>query len=157
MKKGYGKTYVKIILLILVIVASIWGCVHFLKGELDVEQIETVKTDMLLIQGKIKIIAEKVKIKEKDVSYIGQKIKEKAEEETIKKLQDTGIININEEGKVYYVLESQHLEELDLPTVKLTKGYYIVEYSSGEVIYSEGVEDKENNRVYTLSEIENIK
>lgn len=154
MKRGYFKTYAKTFFIILLIIAIVIGVVYYLKNEYNIEQLETLKTNMLLIEGKTKIVAEKVKIKEKDATYVGTKIEKETEDEVIKNLQEKGIIDLNAEDVNYYILEQSHLEELGLSNIKLEEGYYIVEYSSNEIIYSEGVEDEEGNVFYKLSEFQ---
>jgi len=153
MKRGYFWTYFKIIFIIAIIVAIIIGVVHFIKDEYDDELIETVKTDMLLIEAKTKVIGEKVKIKEKDASYVGKKITNQTEETELQELQDKGVIDLNTKENNYYILENEHLEELGLTTIGLKEGYYIVEYNSNEIIYSKGVEDRNGNILYKLSEL----
>ncbi len=154
MKRGYGKIYGKILLIIVIIAAIICGAAYFFKNEYDDEQFETIKTDMLLIEAKTKMVAEKVKMKEKGVTYIGKKIKKTEENDDIKQLQEQGIINLKEKKNKYYILEKNHLEELGLTTIKIEEGYYIVEYNSNEIIYTKGVQDKNGNRLYKLSDIE---
>lgn len=155
MRKGYLKTYVKILLIIIVLIVVIYGIGCVFKSGYDIEQFETIKTDMLLIEAKTKIIAEKVKIKEKDIEYVGKKIEEIKEDEDIKKLQEQGIVNIEEKKNTYYILEKNHLEELGLTTMDIKEGRYIVEYNTNEIIYTKGVKDKEKNVLYKLSDIKN--
>lgn len=154
MKRGYFKTYAKILFFLIIIAAIICGIGYFFKSQYDDEQFETIKTDMLLIEAKTKVVAEKVKIKEKDASYVGRKIEEVKEEEDIKNLQERGIINLEEKSSVYYILEKGDLEELGLVTINLENSYYIVEYNTNEIIYSKGIKDKDGNMIYKLSDLE---
>lgn len=154
MKRGYFKTYAKILFFLIIIAAIICGIGYFFKSQYDDEQFETIKTDMLLIEAKTKVVAEKVKMKEKDASYVGRKIEEVKEEEDIKNLQERGIINLEEKSSVYYILEKGDLEELGLVTINLENSYYIVEYNTNEIIYSKGIKDKDGNMIYKLSDLE---
>ena len=155
MKRGYLKTYIKILFLLAIIASVIYGGIYFLKKGYANEQFETIKTNMLLIEAKTKIVAEKMKMKEKDTSYVGRKIEER-DMEDIKALQEKGMIDTEEKENIYYILEKSHLEELGLTTIKLEEGYYIVEYNTNEIIYSKGVEDKNGNKLYKLTEIEKV-
>lgn len=157
MKRRYLQTYIKIAFFIGIIISIILGVGYFLKKEYHSQQFETIKTDMLLIQAKTKMVAEKMKMKEKDATYIGKKIEEVEENEDIRKLQESKIINLEEKNNQYYILEKKHLEELGLATINLEKSYYIVEYNSNEIIYANGIKDKNGNMLYKLSDIENIK
>lgn len=156
MKRGYFKTYAKTFFFILLIALITIGVVYYLKSEYNIEQLETIKTNMLLIEGKTKIIAEKVNIKEKDATYVGRKVEKETEDEKIKYLQEKEIIDLNAKDVNYYILEQSHLEELGLTNIMLEDGLYIVEYTSNEIIYSNGIEIDENTKVYKLSEIEEI-
>lgn len=155
MKRGYFLwTYTRILFIIFIIIAIILAGIYFFKKEYDIEQFETIKTDMLLIEAKTKIVAEKVRIKEENASYIGKKLEEVGERTDIKELQDKEIIDLNSKDKNYYILEKSHLDDLGLTTIKVEEGYYIVEYNSNEIIYSKGVENKEGERLYKLSDIQ---
>ena len=146
MRKGYLATYAKVLLIIIFIVGIALGVYYFLKDKYGSEQLKTIKTDMLLIEGKTKIIAQKVKIKEKNASYIGKKISDITQEsDDIKFLQEQGIIDIKVKNTNYYVLDKSKLEE----------GCYIVEYNTNEIIYSKGVTGTDGTTKYKLSELQN--
>ena len=147
--------YAGIIFIILVIGIIIYGVLKYAKKEVDSEQFETIKTDMLLIEAKTSIVAQKVKIKEKDAKYIGNKI-ENDENEDIKKLEEQGIIELKKENN-YYILDDNNLDELELSVRNQKQGNYIVEYNSNEIIYTSGIKDKDGNILYKLSDIEKVK
>lgn len=155
MRKGYGRVYAGILFIILVIGIIIYGVLKYAKKEVDSEQFETIKTDMLLIEAKTSIVAQKVKIKEKDAKYIGNKI-ENDENEDIKKLEENGIIELKKENN-YYILDDNNLDELELSVRNQKQGNYIVEYNSNEIIYTSGIKDKDGNILYKLSDIEKVK
>ena len=155
MRKGYGRVYAGILFIILVIGIIIYGVLKYAKKEVDSEQFETTKTDMLLIEAKTSIVAQKVKIKEKDAKYIGNKI-ENDENEDIKKLEEHGIIELKKENN-YYILDDNNLDELELSVRNQKQGNYIVEYNSNEIIYTSGIKDKDGNILYKLSDIEKVK
>lgn len=155
MRKGYGRVYAGILFIILVIGIIIYGVLKYAKKEVDSEQFETIKTDMLLIEAKTSIVAQKVKIKEKNAKYIGNKI-ENDENEDIKKLEEHGIIELKKENN-YYILDDNNLDELELSVRNQKQGNYIVEYNSNEIIYTSGIKDKYGNILYKLSDIEKVK
>lgn len=157
MKKGYITTYMKTFIILVIIVAVCLGTIYFIKNQYDEEKFETIKTNMLLIEAKTKIVEEKVRIKEKDVSYVGRKIEDLQEEEEIKKLIEDNIVNLDKKDVQYYVLEQSNLEELGLATITLDNDFYIVEYTSNEIIYSKGIENKDGDIVYKLSDIKEDK
>ena len=118
------------------------------------ENKKNYETDMLLIQGKIKVISQESTIQKKEEILQGKKLSENLEDEEIKKLLQNNIISTEESDFTkYYILEKTDLEELGLSSIELTEGYYIVNYETYEVIYSSGVKI-DNNNYYKLSELQ---
>ena len=156
MKKEYIIPYVKSFVALVIIIAVVLIAYYFAKTGYENEKIETIKTDMLLVEAKIKMIEEEVNMKKKGVSYIGTKASEMEEDEEIKKLVENKIIDLTSKKHNYYVLTQENLQELELTEVKLENGYYVVDYKTEEVILTEGVSDKEGNILYQLSDIKKI-
>ena len=88
-RKSVLATYIKIIIVILIIGTIVYFAYKFFNNGYDKKEFETIKTDMLLIQGQTEVIAQKVEIEEKGAEYIGTKISEKQEDEKIKNLNMT--------------------------------------------------------------------
>ena len=146
-RKGWLAAYIKIIILIAIIAAAIYGIYKVVSNSYNKEEIETVKTNLLLIQGQTEIIAQKVEIKEKDAKYIGTPIKEKAGDAKIQNLVNSNIIDLESKDSNFYCLNNDNLKELGLDEIQ-TEDYYIVDYKKNDVIYVE------NDIVYRLSEME---
>ena len=118
------------------------------------ENKKNYETDMLLIQGKIKVISQESTIQKNEELLKGKKLSENLENEEIKKLLQNKIISEEESDFTkYYILEKTDLEELGLSSIELTEGYYIVNYETYEVIYTSGVKI-DNNYYYKLSELQ---
>lgn len=152
MRKSLFITYIKIIITILIICGLIYGAIKFLNQEYDNQEYETIKTNMLLIQNKTETIAQKVEIKEKDVKYVGTKLKEKEDDFNIQKLINSKIIDIDSKDNNYYYLDNSNLKELGLNNIELD-ACYIVDYKKNDIIYIEGIEDNNGNVIYKLSEM----
>lgn len=152
-RKNLAITYIKIILAIAIIAAGVYCGIKVINKEYNNEEYETVKTNMLLIQSKTEVIAQKVEIEEEGAEYIGTKIKEKQEESKIQNLINNNVINLESEDNNYYCIDNANLEELGLGEIK-ADGYYIVDYKQNDVIYVDGIENEEGNTVYKLSEME---
>ena len=150
MRKSLLGTYIKIIIAVLIIGALIYVAIKFLYNEYDKQEYETVKTNMLLIQNKTEIIAQKVEIKEKDAKYIGTKIKEKENNADIQNLINNKIIDIKYKEHNYYCLDNSNLKELGLENIKIDN-FYIVDYEKNDIIYVDGIEDSTGNVIYKLS------
>ena len=133
------------------IVAIIYGIVRVLEDKYNEEEFETVKTNMLLIQGKTEVIAQKVDIKEKGAKYIGTKIEEKDNDEKVQNLVNNKIIDLNSKKSEYYCLNNDSLDELGLNIE--VEDYFIVDYKKNDIIYIDGIINKEGNTVYKLSEM----
>ena len=151
-KKSLLATYVKIFIVIALMSATIYALIRFVDNGYSNEMYETIKTNMLLIQGKTEVISQKVEIKEKGAELIGTKIKDKQEEEPIKKLIQAGIINIESKDNNYYCLSNEDLKKLGLENIT-TNNYYIVDYKKNDIIYVDGIQNQSGNIVYKLSEM----
>ena len=156
MNKGYAKTYIKLMIGIIIIVLVIVIGMGFIRKEYSAQMIKDIRTDMLLIQAKTKIVGEKVRIKENNANYIGTKVENESQDEVILKLKEKGILDFSVKENNYYILNKEDLEKLDLNSIKLNEGFFIVEYTSNEIIYSNGIQDKNGNVLYKLSDFEII-
>ena len=151
-RKGLVSTYVKILVVILIIVIGIHLVIKFASNGYSKEEMETLKTNMLLIQGKAEIIAQKVEIKEKNAKYIGTQVKEKENEEIIQNLINNNIIDINSKDSNLYCLNNEDIKELGLDSI-YTDNYYIVDYKKNDVIYPNGIKNENGDIIYKLSEM----
>ena len=151
-RKSLVVTYIKIFIVIAIIVVGIILALKFLNKEYNSQEYETIKTDMLLIQGQTEVLAQKVAIEEDDAEYIGTKLEDKEIDETIQNLIDKEIVNLDSEDSNYYCLDNSNLEELGLEDVR-TDNFFIVDYKQNDIIYIDGIEDSEGNIVYKLSDM----
>ena len=154
MKKENGLTHMTTIFLVIIILVLILVAVRFVELQYKNEESETIKTNMLAIQGKAKIIAEEEKALKKELA--GIKISDKKEEENIKKLLEQQNITIDENSK-YYVLDKENLKEIGLGNIELESDqYYIVNYDNLEILYTKGVQIGDNI-LYKLSDFNKLK
>lgn len=156
MKKEYVIPYVKSFIAFVIMLGIVLISCCFIKEKYENERVETIKTDMLLVEAKIKMIEEEVNMKKKGVSYVGTKASDMEEDEEIKKLVEGEIIDLKSKKHNYYVLNQENLQELELTEVELTNGYYVVDYATEEVILTSGICDKEGNMIYKLSDIKEM-
>lgn len=153
MRKSVLLTYIKIFIVIIIIAGLVYLGIKFFTREYDAEAFETVKTNLLLIQAKTEVIAQKVEIEEEDAEYIGTKIDEKKDDQKIQNLISNNIIDIESEDSNYYCLDNNNLAELELSDIQVDD-YFIVDYEQNDIIYVDGIENSEGNTVYKLSEME---
>ena len=139
------KGFLNLKLIVIVLVVIIIGIVAFfyLKNSFKYQSLQTLSTEMLQIQAKIKIINERNKVNNTE-EYIG----EEATEEEIQK------INIENSEKVK-ILTLDNLKELELTEIQEDKKF-IVNYENEEVYYIDGYEKDDGNIIYSLTDINNI-
>ena len=137
-QKSLVVTYIKIFIVIAIIVVGIILALKFLNKEYNSQEYETIKTDMLLIQGQTEVLAQKVAIEEDDAEYIGTKLEDKEIDETIQNLIDKEIVDLDSEDSNYYCLDNSNLEELGLEDVR-TDNFFIVDYKQNDIIYIDGI------------------
>ena len=151
-RKSLAFTYVKIFIAISLIALVIYYAINFVREGYNEEEFETVKTDMLALQGKIEILSQQVETKTEDVEYVGTEIEQKENETQIQNLINNNIIDIDSEDSNYYCIDNSNLQELGLEIQ--TDSYYIVDYEQNDVIYVDGIKDSSGNIVYKLSDME---
>lgn len=152
-RKNLVVTYIKIVLVIAIIAVGLYWGIKALNKGYNNEEYETVKTNMLLIQGKTEVIAQKVEIEEEGAEYIGTKIQDKQDDAKIQNLVNNNVINLKSEDNNYYCIDNSNLEELGLSEINIDD-YYIVDYKQNDVIYVDGIKDEAGNTVYKLSDME---
>lgn len=156
MKSQKGMSHIVWILAIIVILILVVCALFFSKTKLEDEVLKMYETDMLLIQGKVKVLSKEAIVKDNDDELKGKKIEENLEDTTIKNLLEKGIISQEEEKfSKYYIIDKATLDEIGLKDVKIREGFYIVNYDTDEIIYAKGI-TIENDTYYKLSEIKEV-
>lgn len=154
MKSQKGMGHLMLVLCIAIIIFFVIGIVYVVRENIEKEKLETYETDMLLIQGKVKVISQEATIQKKEELLKGRKLAEAIEEESVKNLLEKNIISQEETNfSKYYIIEQSHLEEIGLENIKIEEGYYIVNYDTDEIIYSKGITIGKET-YYKLSELE---
>ena len=157
LKSEKGLTYIAMIFIIVLIAIIVFGVIYFARIELSKESLETLKTDMLLIQGKTELVSQHVDMKEKDAELIGTKLGDMGEDEIIKSFLEKNIIDANSKDSDFYVLKEQDIRNLELENVKIEERvYYIVDYKNNDIIITNGYEAPDGKLYYKLSDIENL-
>ncbi|MBP3707483.1 MAG: hypothetical protein J6J36_02595 [Clostridia bacterium] len=116
------------------------------------KQNDDVRTDLLVVQAKIKVIRGKAKVSSNTESYVGTKISEYYDNDVKEFLKN---IQINEsQFEKYYILSMKDLEKMGISgeLKNPEDNQYIVNYDTADVIYKKGI--KENGEVkYKISDI----
>lgn len=152
MKRNKGMGMVKLIIMILFIILIVVSSVYFIKKEYHEAQIETMQTDMLQVQWKIKDYMDKQTVKGEEKKYLGTKLSEMKDELILKEFLNNNIISENEYEK-YYVLKDEDLTTVGLEITNYLDSYFIINYETYEVIVSKGCEYSKGEVLYKLSDI----
>lgn len=141
MKNQKGMGLISLIICIIIIVLIVFLIILFANKEATNEKLELYVTDMLVIQGKVKVISSTDAIKTDEDLLKGRKVQDNLEEEEIKKLLENAVISQDEEKfDKYYILDNNTLNEIGISIIDdLKEGYFIVNYDTDEIIYSKGV------------------
>ena len=157
MKSQKGLTLVGTIFFVLIIAFIVFGIVYYVRMQTTKEELEDMKTDLLLVQAKVKKISSDYILEKKDEILIGTKLTDIKAEPIIQEFLNNNSIDIEEKDKKYYALNQQNLDEMGLPQVKLEENsYYIVEYTEGTVYYTKGYE-LAGSSYYDIDNIEGLK
>ncbi len=157
MKSEKGLTFIAMIFIVILIALLVFGVVYFTRIQVSNEKLETLKTNMLLIQAKTNVIAQDVEMKVENATLKGTKLADMKEDEIIKSFLEKGVIDENSGDSDFYVLKDQDIKDLGLENVEIEDGsYYIVDYKKNDIITTNGFEASDKNMYYKLSELENL-
>jgi len=155
MEKEDGMSHVTVFFSIVIMIGILIGGFFLIKNIYNNEKLETLKTNLVTLQAKVKVTAEEVVVKKEGVTYIGRKVSDILEDETIKSVIEKGIISSEEENfEGYYLLESKE-DYSKLKVKNLNDKKTIVNYITFEIIYLEGFEIN-NTIYYKLSDFSKI-
>ncbi len=166
MKSQAGKTFIKLMIAIIIIAIIVIVGIYYSKNMIQKTQLQDFKTNMLLIQVKAKEVLEQVsfeknKINNNDITLetlkeqylVGTPLTSEMLESFPQQVKE--LIN-SENLSEYYYFTTEQLNELGINNAKSDgeDGYYIVRYimdtdASVEVINTKGYEGK-----YTIEQIE---
>ena len=152
-----GVTMIALIVTIIVMIIIAGITFKFSKDLLKDSELKNDVTNMLLILAKAEVIYDKNQFDSENNPLVGTVITADLIGNRITNdLANAYSLTSEEEMKKWYIWDKNTQELIDLNIDITENEYYIVNYADGEVIYSEGYTDLENNRVYTLSEMKNI-
>lgn len=141
LKNHRGITMVALILTIILMLILVTVSVEFGTDAIKKSKEEDIKSNMLLIQGKCKIIYDKNKYDPENSNLVGTPIGEATEYAIPTELQ----INTDKS----YIFTQEDLNSNGLGNIKISNTeFYIIDYNTCEVYYSLGINGK-----YALSEI----
>ena len=154
MRSEKGMSHIVLVIVILVIILIVAGSVYVVNKLIKERKIESLETNMLQIQGKTKILQEEATMEKKDELLEGRKVENNENLQAIQKLLEENIISKDEEHySKYYIIDELDLEEMKLTNIDIKDGYFIVNYDTLEVIFTDGMKI-DGNMYYKLSDLE---
>ena len=97
MKKQNGMTHIALVFWIIVIIVVAVMAVRLFTNENNKRLLTNMTTDMLLLQGKVKVISQENAMAKEERPLIGEKVADNLEDEKVKNLIDNGVLNTEAE------------------------------------------------------------
>ena len=144
MKKEKGVTMVVLAITIIVIIILAGVSTYVGTDIIKSAKLQSLSTDMLLIQAKVKTIGEKADFENNNGLLVGTT----PSQEVLTKLGLTASDKIK-------ILSKEDLKNMGLQKVEENNSF-VVNYEDSEIYYTAGYEDKSGNVYYRLSEINKI-
>lgn len=152
MKRNTGMGMIKLILMLLFIILIVATTVYLVRMQYNKVKIETIKTDLLQVQWKIKDYIDKQTVQGEEKQYLGTKLSEMIDDPILQDFFSNKILSEAEYEK-YYVLKDENLATAGLEITNYTDSYFIINYETYEVIVSKGCKYSEKEILYKLSDI----
>ena len=140
-----------IVVFLAIIITSVWALKYAL-NKMQSSENEDIVTNMLIIQGKIKVMNGDVKVGNSENQYIGIKLSDLQDENIKKNINNAGVTA--EDFDNYYLLGKENFETMQIldDLKKVDNGEYVVNYKECEVVYIKGIK-KDGITKYKLSDI----
>lgn len=152
MKKNNGMGIIKLFFMVSFIVVVVAMCVYFTRMKYQEAKAETMKTDMLQVQWKLKDYIDKQTVKGEEKKYLGTKVSDLKDNEIIKDFLSKNVIS-EEEYEKYYVLQDKDLAEAGLEITNYEGSYFLINYDTYEVIDTKGYNEPNREVLYKMTDI----
>lgn len=145
LEKGMG--IIAIIIAVLVIVGIAIFAYNFIVNTADEQKLEDIRANMLLIQGKCKILQETTKVNNNQDGLKGRKLSEMQEDNIVSEFLNKNIIDSSKLDK-YYALSNEDLSAMELDIKNEEDSYYVVNYEENAVYITKGYNAKDSEEVF---------
>ena len=147
MKKESGLSMVGAVIAVLVIIAIVATGIIIANTRNDENKDIDIKSDMVLIQGKVKLLKKESVAKNDESCIIGANLNQTGSDFIVNYFKTLGIIEEADYEK-YYRIDDEALEVMKLDVRNQPESLYLANYETGEVIITKGF-----NGMYKLSDI----
>ncbi len=137
MKAEKGMGIIAIIISVLIIVGIAIFAYNFAVNTADEQKIEDIRANMLLIQGKCKILQETTKVNNNQDVLKGKKLSDMQDDSIISDFINKNIIDSSKLDK-YYALSNDDLKSMELDVQNEENSYYVVNYEENSVYITKG-------------------
>lgn len=152
MKSNKGIGIIKLIIMILFIALIVATAVYFIRIKYYEARVETIKTDMLQVQWKVKDYIDKQVVKGEEKKYLGTKLNELKDDIVLKDFINKNILSEEDYDK-YYVLKDENLALAGLEITNYEDSYFLINYETYEIIVTKGCKYSKTEISYKLSDI----
>ncbi|MCI8352510.1 MAG: hypothetical protein HFJ58_02685 [Clostridia bacterium] len=146
-----GITIVSLVITIIILLIIGGTTVYIGTSVIKQATLQTVNTNMMLIQAKTKTIAEQAKFNNNQDNYKGTVLSEVSGNKKIDELLEVGVID---DASKFYLLSKDDLVSMGLEKIDIEDGY-IVNYETEEVIYVRGYEN-DGITYHKLTDMKNV-
>lgn len=147
MKKESGLGMLGAVIAVIVIVVIIAIGITIANNSSDKSKDIDIKSDMVLIQGKVKLLKKESIAKADDSLIVGANLNQTGSDFIVNYFKTLGIIDEADYDK-YYRIDDEALEVMKLDIKNQPESLYLANYETGEVIITKGF-----NGMYKLSDI----
>ena len=137
MNKENGMGIIAIIISVLIIILIGVFAYKFIINFVDKQKIEDIRANMLLIQGKCKILEETCKVNNNEDQLKGTKLSDMQDDSIISEFLNKNIIDASKLDK-YYALSNDDLNSMELDIKNEENSYYVVNYEENAVYITKG-------------------
>ncbi len=146
MSKEKGMGLISIFLVIIIIIGLGVLAYFFIKNSANENRIVDIEANMLLIQGKCKVLQETSKVNNNTDNLKGRKLSEMGEDSIISEFLTKEIVP-GDKLDQYYALSNDDLSAMGLDIQNEENSYYIVNYEENTVFITGGYTNTETNEV----------
>ena len=153
MRNEKGMGLIQLIVFVVLIILIVAMSVYFIRMQYNEVRVETIKTDMLQVQWKLKDYIDTQTVNGDEIQYLGSKVSDNLQDTLLSKVISNNVIPESEYEK-YYILKDADLATAGLEITNYEESYFLINYETYEVIVTQGCNISDDEILYKLSDIE---
>ena len=153
MKNEKGMGLIQLIVFVVLIILIVAMSVYFIRMQYNEVRVETIKTDMLQVQWKLKDYIDTQTVNGDEILYLGLEVIDHLQDPLLSEVISNNVIPESEYEK-YYILKDEDLATAGLEITNYEESYFLINYESYEVIVTQGCNISDDETLYKLSDIE---